>query len=177
MHVYQVILYLFFAVWFLATAITQFKEKKLAQKIKSLDYFGMIPLWTFFAPNPGVNDYHLLFREEDGEKRHSEWKEIEINENRKISTCIWNPSKRGKKVLSDVIQNIIPLIGKYKDKPQTIIFSLPYMLILGAVMREQCLLDSSGSKQFVLTATNGYGSNADPSLILLSEFHPISSNP
>lgn len=171
MLIYTYILSAFFLFWFIATVAFQFRDSKASDWVRSIDFFSLIPLWTFFAPNPGTNDYHLLYRDESFDGERSEWSEIEINENRKLLTCIWNPNKRGKKVLCDVIQNIVPMINVYKDNPKTIMLSLPYILILNAVLTQKNIFDNTKSKQFLLTASHGYNSNLDPKLILISEFH------
>jgi hypothetical protein len=171
--VYQYIVSGCLLLWFVLTAIVQFRDTKFERAIKSKDALALLPLWTFFAPNPGVNDYHLLYREDNEAGERSGWQEVEINENRTLSTCVWNPSKRGKKVLSDVIQTIIPLIQDYKGSPKVIMFSVPYILILNAIMKENKVLDNSRRKQFLLTASNGYEYSTEPQVILLSEFHPI----
>ncbi len=162
-----------FIVWFIITILVQFKDTELTTWIKSYDALSLLPLWTFFAPNPGVNDYHLLYREENEKGERSNWKEIEINENRTFSTCLWNPNKRSKKVLSDVIQNVVSMINEYKEKPHAIMVSLPYILILNAIMKEQKLHLDTQKKQFLLSASHGYESSKAPQLVLISEFHPI----
>ncbi len=172
--IYEIIISSIFIIWFIATIIVQFRNSKLEQIIKPHDQLALLPLWTFFAPNPGVNDYHLLYREDYEDGSRSAWQEIEINEKRSFSTCFWNPSKRGKKVISDVIQTIIPLITRYKDNPRALMFSLPYVLILNTIMKEKFVLTESKRRQFVLTATSGYEESEDPKIVLVSEFHPIS---
>ncbi len=173
MIVYTYLVCVLFSLWFLCTIIVQFKESKLTEKIKNYDTFSLLPLWTFFAPNPGVNDYHLLYRDENKNGERTSWEEIEINENRKLLTCLWNPSKRSKKVLSDVIQNIIPMIREFEEKPQIMMFTMPYLLILNAILKEPCMDKQSCKKQFLLSATDGYENSGEPKLILISEFHPI----
>lgn len=173
MEIYTYIVSGIFVLWFTGTIIIQFREAKISQKIKSYDFLSLLPLWTFFAPNPGVNDYHLLYREENQFGTRSDWKEMDINENRKLSTCLWNPNKRSKKVLCDVIQNIIPMIKEYEKTPHLIMVSLPYILILNAIMKEPKIDNNAHKKQFLLSASNGYEKQGNPKLVLISEFHPV----
>ena len=173
MEIYTYIVCGIFALWLIGTIIVQFKETGLSERIKSVDFLSLLPLWTFFAPNPGVNDYHLLYRDENESGDRSIWEEIEINENRKLLTCIWNPNKRGKKILCDVIQNIVPMTRELQDRPRIMMVTLPYMLILNAIMKEPKLFHDTSKKQFLLAASDGYEKNDEPKLVLISEFHPV----
>jgi len=93
------------ATWLVLTVANQFDyaRSKLG-RILALDIFGLIPVWTFFAPHPGTSDYRIFFR---GTSRSGElvpWSELELSEGRKPWHFLWNPHKRHAKVLNDLVQ-------------------------------------------------------------------------
>ena len=77
--------------------------RRLALLIKSIDLFSLIPTWNFFAPNPGTNDYHLLYRERLDTGEYGVWMEIPFPKQSGLLKLVWNPRKRRAKVLSDIV--------------------------------------------------------------------------
>ncbi|MGY0035928.1 hypothetical protein [Pedobacter sp. NJ-S-72] len=50
--IYESIIATVLALWFLLTILCQFRDTKFSAYIRhTIDIFGLIPLWTFFAPN------------------------------------------------------------------------------------------------------------------------------
>lgn len=68
--------------WLAASILNQFRFSWF-QRFRQYDSFSLLPIWSFFAPNPGQSDYHLVFRDRQHDGSHSEWSEIEITEPRK----------------------------------------------------------------------------------------------
>ncbi|PAW95018.1 hypothetical protein CKK33_16545 [Mucilaginibacter sp. MD40] len=174
--VYTGVVGLLLALWFVATVICQFRESKASNFIRHhLDTFGMIPLWTFFAPSPGKRDYHLLFRDKYADQTVGEWQQMEITEERKLWSCIWNPQKRDKKVISDVVQNLVSTMPHYRSGEgdyRLLMFSMPYLIVLHAVSLCKRVPETE-SRQFMLAESCGYIKETDPTFILLSVFHQI----
>jgi hypothetical protein len=170
---YKAILTIVFASWMILTIICQFKENKLSQWIKELDALSLIPLWTFFAPNPGTKDYHLLYREKDNKGTRSDWFEVEMNTRRRFWSFLWNPTKRKNKILSDVIQGLISTMPQAKTNPNSIMVTLSYLLVLNFVGSLDNNSSDSISRQFMLAESEGFVENGYPALILLSPEHPV----
>ncbi|MBB6271141.1 hypothetical protein HDF26_001568 [Pedobacter cryoconitis] len=173
--IYESIIATILGIWLLLTILCQFRNTKFSGYIRhKVDVFGLIPLWTFFAPNPGKSDYHLLYRDKIDEDIHGDWEEMDITEERSLWSWCWNPDKRDKKILADVIQSLVASIPHYKgDKGYDLLmFSMPYLIVLHAVSHCKC---NSGSvqRQFMLAETSGYLKETSPSVILLSVFHQI----
>src|ERR1044072_6803482 len=157
--------------WFLLSILNQFGFSWL-DKIRGHDHFSLLPLWTFFAPNPGQSDYHLVYRDKKADGSLTDWREIEITEQSKPFCFIWNPEKRSKKVLSDVVSSIVSSIPSAKDSPDAIMLSIPYLILLNVVShvdRE----DQTTHRQFVLVETFGFNPTSDPRVVLRSDFHLI----
>jgi len=173
--IYESAVTLIFGIWFLLTILCQFRDTRMSAFIRNtIDIFGLIPLWTFFAPNPGKSDYHLLYRDKIDEQTNGEWLEVDITEERSFWSWCWNPEKRDKKILSDVIQNLVSSIPYYKSANgyDLLMFSMPYLIVLHAVSHCDCKRPST-QRQFMLAETSGYLQETSPAVILLSVFHQI----
>src|SRR5581483_6746809 len=46
------------------------------RSLNARDRLAIIPHWTFFAPNPGTSDFHLLARDRLAGGGFSAWKEV-----------------------------------------------------------------------------------------------------
>ncbi|MFD2583467.1 hypothetical protein ACFSR6_13295 [Pedobacter vanadiisoli] len=174
--IYEIVVTVFLACWFIATVLCQFRETKISWFIRyKIDLFNLIPLWTFFAPHPGKRDYHLLFRDKVTETDYSEWQEMEITEERTFWSWLWNPEKRDKKILSDVVQSLVSSIPSYREKTgnlNLLMFSTPYIIVLHAVSQYK-KRSQNCYRQFMLAESSGYQKETQPALILLSVFHQI----
>src|SRR5688500_2497266 len=95
----------FFSIWFVLSIINQI-DHKLVQGIKQNDIFHVLPRWTFFAPNPGFSDYHLLFRHKLATGEISHFKEISLTAQKNLLSAVWHPGKRTKKALSDLVRDL-----------------------------------------------------------------------
>jgi hypothetical protein len=70
---------------------------RLQEKIRKHDYFGLVPEWRFFAPNPGRVDYHLLFRDEYRNGTVGNWTEAAPIGQRGAWAMVVNPKRRRNK--------------------------------------------------------------------------------
>jgi hypothetical protein len=68
-----------------------------------------LPQWRFFAPTPGVDNTHLMYRarltESDG-STWSDWEELPLASPINWLALLWNPGTRGPKALFDCAQHI-----------------------------------------------------------------------
>lgn len=172
-HLYEILVAGLFLIWLIATVICQFDEWKLTMTIRGMDSMNLIPLWTFFAPNPGKQDYHLLYRDKGQGDAVSDWVEVDLQEERHLFSFIWNPDKRDKKVLSDVVQDLIMLIRSEQGTKNYLIVTLPYLAILKAVCIRKPASADTAYRQFMLAGSHGFNSDMAPEFILLSMFHPL----
>lgn len=65
-----------------------------------------LPQWRFFAPNPGVDDTHLLFRSRAADDQWGAWDEFPLTNQAKWLSLFWNPGTRAPKALFDCAQQI-----------------------------------------------------------------------
>ncbi len=165
---------LIFATWFICSIVGQFPRFRWYRCIRKYDYFSLVPLWTFFAPNPGRSDYRLVYREKRADGTVSEWREIPVIEPRKPHSFIWNPEKRSKKVLGDIVSSCamsVPVERRFDARP--VMLTLSYLIVLSAVCHHAPTTGVT-QRQFLIVETFGFRRSATPNILLCSEFHPIS---
>jgi hypothetical protein len=171
MGVYEGIVALIFAGWFIVSVLNQFRFGWF-NRIRRADRFSLLPAWTFFAPNPGQSDYHLVYRDRRADGSLTGWREVPITVPRKPYSFIWNPWKRSRKVLSDMVGTVISASRANPQLGDEIMLSIPYLVLLNVV----CHFDTSPDathRQFLLVETFGFRPTALPQIILRSDFHAL----
>jgi hypothetical protein len=141
-----------------------------------IDPFRVLPLWTFFAPNPGVSDYHLLYRTRNGKGDISSFINIRLRNKKNFMNAIWNPPKRSQKALNDFAQEIKRQIAVHNldDESQHLLkLSLSYIAILHYCTEINRGASDTESVQFMILESFGYFELAEPRLVLNSDFHQI----
>lgn len=97
----------FFLAWFMLSAAWQFRTVREHDVVPGvLGAFRVLPIFTFFAPIPGMADYHIVYRDRDGQGRVSVWREAPVVRRRKVWDFLWNPRKRLHKLVADAINEI-----------------------------------------------------------------------
>lgn len=157
--------------WFIASVLNQLSLPCFA-RIAMYDRFALLPLWTFFAPNPGQSDYHLVYRDRAADGSTSEWREIEITEERRALSLLWNPEKRSKKVLSDLVSVLLTSMQASPEMERAIVVSVPYLLLLN-VVNDFPRCSEAADRQFVVVETFGFHATAQSRVLLRSDYHPL----
>lgn len=142
------------AVWLALTVLAQFR---LLQRLLSpFDGFHLIPRWTFFAPNPGVRDYHLVVRERLADGRLTSWQNVPVYEARPPLAFLWHPQKRASKVLSDAIQTLGFLLRREGVSVSGLPFTLPYLVLLRYAARAVPAQRGATEFQFAIVDSAGH---------------------
>jgi hypothetical protein len=158
-----------------ATALTQFRSKSpFISRMKSHDIFALIPIWTFFAPNPGTYDQRIMWRDILVDGTYGPWREINPPQ-WNLRRAIWNPKKRQRKAIGDAA-NI--LIRKLRKKPNRRLLpvSIPYIMIMHQVAGYPRSPFAAG-RQFLIARTTGEdpaGRTSKPLVIFTSSRHGLS---
>ncbi|HSY48346.1 MAG TPA: hypothetical protein VLC46_06015 [Thermoanaerobaculia bacterium] len=158
-----------FAVWLLLTCLTQ-KEGPVNSAVRRWDPLSLLPRWTFFAPNPGTTDHHLLYRDRIDEHTLTHWREIPLSESRSLLGAFWNPGKRNKKALTDAANTLL-LFTRTISLPG-LKTTLPYIALMNyvsAIPRSHM----SEATQFLVLDSFGYITETEPRLVVRSEFHAL----
>lgn len=180
---YTYILISIFIIWFLVSIVWQFKFEFL-QRIGKYDIFQLLPNWTFFAPNPGISDYHLLYRTKVcNNSEVTNWVEIPFIEYRRFTNFVWNPNRRYIKFLIDCINNLLKMVAEYRkdnltkdDITKNLCLSVPYLLMLNCVYKHVDTLhikDDEAYVQFAIVESFGILPSNEPEPLIVSTFHQI----
>lgn len=94
-----------------------------------------VPGWRFFAPNPGTQNVHLLFRTGAGDsalEATSDWQDITPAISHRVWNVVFNARSRGPKALFDAMQQLSMMKANYADFAW-VAKSTPYELVTDAV--------------------------------------------
>ncbi len=131
-----------------------------------------VPRWNFFAPNPGVHDYHLLIRDRLVNGEVGPWLSIaEFDSPRPWFSFAWNPEKRQKKTLFDLTCILAQEAQRATDEERPKLqLSIPYLLIVSLVdgVHRSVL---SVERQFCLVQRSSLVPT--PQVIFTSAFHRL----
>jgi len=158
---------LLFGAMLVVTAATQLRRFRWAQWLKRHDACAYIPAWTFFAPNPGVNDTRVLWREQLVDGTVGPWHEM-VPPQGGLLRAVWNPTKRARKAVTDCGPMAVRMISRNRRSALPMV-SLPYLMIV------QHMASLHGSpvglaRQFTVVNTQGADTD-DGSLKLLFISH------
>ena len=93
---------------------------------------GLIPIWTFFAPNPGMTDYYLLYRDRLPDGSLDNWRKVDLKKSENgLRLALWNPTKRKHKALTDMV-SALTRVANHRAI-EALIVTVPYILILNFI--------------------------------------------
>ena len=118
--------------WVFLTAVNQFSGS-WTRALRRVDVLSLIPVWTFFAPNPVLTDSRLYYRTIAPDGAVSVWEEIHPPGNRTSVAGLWNPQKRATKAVFDMVRFLQPLCADGPPGPEILHASLPYRCLLNHV--------------------------------------------
>jgi hypothetical protein len=157
-----------FATWFIASVVCQLKWLKLGRILKRYDYCSILPSWTFFAPNPGMTDFQILYRDRLINEVITPWASLkDVNH---LAWSVWHPSKRQRKALSDLCQNIMRL-ARRNGIEERLVISMPYLALLSFVTQRP-RPPFSKQRQFLIAKTQRE-TVGDPDILFVSHFHDL----
>jgi hypothetical protein len=164
----------FYGAWLFITLISQTRYKWNV-RVFSFDIFRLIPVWTFFAPNPGVSDYNLLLRSRLNNGTLTGFTSIPLRGRKNIGVALFNPKRRLQKALHDHAQAITMQVagGNIKEENKdNIKLTFNYISILNYCVKLPSVAGSS-SLQFMILESFGYHELQEPQLVLNSGFHKL----
>jgi hypothetical protein len=156
----------------LLSAAAQISQGRLVRPLRRRDILGLIPTWTFFAPSPGRNDYHLLIRDETVTGSFSPWREVTADETSPVR-ALWNPGKRLRKGLSDHISSLLRSLPEQGGDASYIVFHPSYLALLWWIShmpRDPFAV----KRQFAVAMTSGFASQrTEPAPLFVSYLHAL----
>jgi hypothetical protein len=162
---------IFFTAWIVITIIGQFQQNRLVQLLKRYDFFALIPTWTFFAPNPAVQDFSLLFRDKDVSGQLTAWKVFVYRIPPPGIRGIWNPAKRRSKAINDMA-TVWLLIRDTNPQSHEYVLSIPYLCLLHQILvapRE----DSVVATQMAVASVFSHQKERPAEILVVSAFHKL----
>lgn len=137
-----------------------------------MDVFGLVPIWTFFAPTPGMSDYYLLYRDRLPDGSLDNWRKVELKPpGNGFRLALWNPTKRKQKALSDMVSALIRLAKQQKG--EGLIVTVPYILILNFITSRPHSLGTSGTQFMVLEHSGFRGEPERSRVVMMSGIHRL----
>lgn len=158
-----------FVAWLILTVLNQFNFD-FNIHFRRHDHGHLIPRWTFFAPNPGTADYHIVYRDLDADGAPcGGWIEVPIPIRSSLA-LVWNPQKRSRKVVTDMSQSLLR-IARVNELSATV--SIPYLAMLQLVVTHAPPQPNGTQRQFAIVQTFGREPTSQPVLIYRSALHPF----
>lgn len=120
---------LLLAAYMALVLISQFDV--VGSRVSRADQCGFIPRWSFFAPTPGIHNFYLLYRVRFSDGTVGKWTSLlGLDEFRSQSTAVWNPNRRTKKAIFDLVGMLIRERATDEEARVKIQLSMPYLLII-----------------------------------------------
>ena len=157
------------AIFFLASVIHQFRLPWW-QRIASRDRLILLPRWTFFAPNPGRHDLHLVYRDWTNGQPGG-WVELAIPEDNPRWRWIWHPSRFPSKGQSDLLNGLFQSIRTCRAEPELVMLSGAYISLLQWVMAQPGVTGEDSKRQFAIVATQGFSQDRSLQVRYISGMH------
>lgn len=155
--------------WLIASIAAQLPGP-VATFLRARDAAGLIPSWSFFAPNPVRTDCHLMYRHVFGPGHVSSWTEAFVWRAPR-TRAIWNPDRRVEKAISDACSGLAS-----RTDPAGVQWSTPYLLVLNYVSGLPSPAGAT-SVQFALLGAFGHRADRPPFVRFVSGVHPLERPP
>ncbi|EFC86707.1 hypothetical protein [Parafrankia sp. EUN1f] len=163
---------LVFAGWFAASVLNQF-ALGWWKRIVRYDLLGLVPRWTFFAPDPAREDVHIVYRDRSGTTR-GPWRALTTAPPNPWVRWIWNPGRFERKASIDLVNGLRSSRQQLKEHPNALILSTPYVGLAGWVARQS--RDSSAAyREFAVLTSMGFPPDQELSVEFASQAHRLES--
>lgn len=132
----------------LVSSILQNTPDSFNQDLRKFVGGWPLPGWRFFAPNPGVQNVHLLVRTTaPGAAEPTPWRDMTPTIEHGVLQVVWNPNSRGPKALFDAMQQLSVMSSNYVQF-DWVVQSEPYDLVASAARASS--EEGSAAVQFLL---------------------------
>lgn len=170
----------FLLAWLLVAAVCQvpgdvrtWRTSRVDRWVRAHDVLGCVPRWHFFAPRPGTEDIHLLYRDRLPDGRVTRWREVLAPAPPLLVGAIWNPDKRHNKALLDATQELVEVSAMMDGDLDRIQLTVSYLAVLtfvGGLPRPH----APDGTQFLIMRSSGPDR---PEGVLLSAMHHADPSP
>jgi len=161
-----------FSAWLAASTVEQLRLPGV-QRYRRWDVLGLVPVWTFFAPNPATGDFHVVYRDELGSGECTLWADAGDGPSpRGLRASVWNPDRRATKALFDIASGLA-LAANETVNPDAVQLTLPYLALLSFVAGHVGHAPGAVATQFMLLTDHGMDKPCDPVPVFVSHWHTL----
>jgi hypothetical protein len=162
-----------FVLWWAISVVNQVRTGALTVRLRRQLPFGLIPIWTFFAPNPARADYRLVWRGE-WEDRWAGWQEVHFGFAPALTRWMINPQLVQNNAVTDLVGTLQRMRPEARDR--TVLLSSAYLTLLHLVITDSCH-DDYKFVQFAIISTSTHAPQRLIEPIFLSEIHSTARAP
>ena len=139
-------------------------------RVARYDALHLLPRYSFFAPNPGRHDTHVVFRERrDG--HDGPWQQLQPGYVDRRWRWLWNPNRFQRKAVSDLANAVLEIAGRHPGDPRVVLLSSSYVSLLTWVMAQPGDSPVATHRQFALVGTHGFDGDRQLEIRFVSEAH------
>lgn len=157
--------------WFVLSVLAQWRGGRFMERVIEHDRFGSVPLLTFFAPVPMIDDLHVLYRDRSADGALTPWLELDPDRAPALRP-VWNPGLRVSRAMSDLCSAILRRAAAPVAPGRLLLLQAPYLLVLGRVSAKPAAPHAQ-SRQFLIARSRGHRGEASPDVLFVSTFHRL----
>lgn len=158
------------AAWLVATVIQQFSPEWWTRLVPG-DGFGLLPHWSFFAPNPARQDTHVVYRDlQAGSWR--DWHVLTSGPSARTWRWLWNPARLPVKAATDLSNGLRRAAEKLQGEPAAFMLSSSYLCLLHWVSAQPRERDVT-LRQFAIITSSGFAERRTLTVLFISEVHRV----
>lgn len=160
------------AVWFMASVLNQLSLVWF-RRFARWDVLGLLPRWTFFAPNPADEDIHVIYRD-TADPGQPSWEPTRVLSKAPSSAWtrwIWNPGRYERKAIIDLANGLRSSRQSVGDQPRALCLTTPYVALLDWVARQPA--GQGTHRQFIVATSTGFPPDEQVRVEYVSEVHRI----
>jgi hypothetical protein len=161
----------FLACWMLASILNQ-TSLPWWQRVVQNDVLGLLPRWTFFAPNPAHEDVHVVYRDQAASGTWGGWRPLTVAPPDARMRWIWNPGRFERKASIDLVNGLRRSRFRLKENPEALIVCTPYVGLLGWVARQR-VEPGATHRQFAVVTSEGFPPQQKLTVEYVSEVHRL----
>jgi len=158
-----------FVAWWVVSAFNQFHSGAWTLRLRRHIPLGLIPLWTFFAPNPARADTRIVWRVEHAHG-WSGWQEMYFGFAPAWRRWIMNPELTFNKAVNDLVGTLTRVHPDPSDR--SVLFNSGYLTLL-SLAHAEAASQNQHAVQFAVVRTAIGATARDFNIVFLSEPHAI----
>ncbi|MBV9823859.1 MAG: hypothetical protein JO144_16635 [Actinobacteria bacterium] len=144
------------------------------RKVKRFDYAGLIPRWTFFAPNPASSDHDVYYRDLLDNDRLTPWRPLLLRQKHAMLPLLINLDKRRQKAFSDFVRSLSRRKRTITGEDPSLQLTIPYIAILKYLSESSVYHDpQTVACQFAIVQSFGFVTDRDPRVVMQSGLHRL----